>query len=94
MGGNKNHQHLGTPIEVYDLDGKYIKEYPNITIAANDIGISRNTLYGILFGSRLSAKGFQFKIKNSNKQITKYKNRQGGSIPIYQLNLNNEIVKQ
>lgn len=94
IGGNENHQHLGTPIEAYDLDGKYIKEYPNITVAANDIGVSRNTLYGILFGNRLSAKGFQFKIKNSNKQITKYKNKQGGSIPIYQLNLDNKIIKQ
>lgn len=94
IGGQKNHQHLGTPIEMYDLDGKYIKEYPNITIAANDIGVSRNTLYGILFGNRLSAKGFQFKIKSSNKQITKYKNRQGGSIPIYQLDLNNTFIKK
>ena len=58
LGGDAPKYKSGTPVEVYDLNGNYITEYPSITIAADKIGISRNTLYGILFGDRLSAKGF------------------------------------
>lgn len=94
IGGCQNHEHLGIPVELYDLNGKYVTEYPNITEAAKAIGVSRNTIYQILYGQRLSTKGFQFKRKDSNKIITKYKSRQGGSIPIYQLDLNNNIVKE
>lgn len=94
IGGCQNHEHLGTPVELYDLEGNYVTEYSNATEAAKALGISRNTIYQILYGQRLSAKGFQFKRKNSNKIITKYKSRQGGSIPIYQLDLNGSIIKK
>lgn len=94
-GGNESHIHLGQPIEVYDLDGSYIREYPNITEAAKDIGVSRNVIYGILYGDRLSAKGCQFKLKkDTHIKIGKYSNRQGGKIPIKQYDKNNNFIQE
>ena len=94
IGGNESHIHLGKPVELYDLEGNYVKEYSNITEAAKALEISRNTIYGILSGNRLSAKGYQFKLKDDNKIINKYHSRQGGKIPIIQLSMNNEFIKE
>ena len=85
IGGNESHIHIGQPVELYDLNGNYVREYPNITEAAKDIGVSRNTIYGILYGDRLSTKGYQFKLKKDiNTQIGKYANRQGGKLAVIQ----------
>lgn len=84
-GGNESHIHLGKPIELYDFQGNYITEYSNITEAAKALKVSRNTIYSILHGNRLSTKGFQFKLKeDTNKVIKPYTNKQGGKLPIYQ----------
>lgn len=94
-GGDESHIHLGKPVELYDLEGNYVTEYPNITEAAKAIGVSRNTLYGILHGSRLSTKGFQFKLKeDTDTQITKYKNRQGGKIAINQYDKEGNFIQE
>ena len=37
-GGDESHIHLGHPVELYDLNGNYITEYPNITEAAKALG--------------------------------------------------------
>lgn len=93
-GGDESHIHLGQPVELYDLNGKYVTEYPNITEAAKAIGVSRNTIYGIVYGNRLSTKGYQFKLKtNTNTKIGPYGNRQGGSIKINQYSLQNELIR-
>lgn len=95
IGGNESHIHIGQPVELYDLNGKYIREYPNITEAAKDINISRNTIYGILYGNRLSAKGYQFKLKkDTTTQISKYSNNQGGKIPIIQYNKEGQKIQE
>ena len=95
LGGNENHIHLGRPIELYDLKGNYITTYPNITEAAKEIGISRNTIYGIIYGNRLSAKDFQFKLQNdSTTMIKPYTNRQGGKKIVLQKDDENNIINQ
>lgn len=94
-GGNESHIHMGTPIELFDLDGNYVTEYPNITEAAKAIGVSRSTIYGILKGDRLSTKNFQFRKKGDTTPMTPYRNRQGGKLPIYQCNKKSlEIIKE
>ncbi len=93
-GGDESHIHLGKPVELFDFNGKYITEYPNITEAAKALGVSRNTIYGILRGERLSTKGYQFRLKGDTTPVTPYKNRQGGKKPIYQCNIDGTIIKE
>lgn len=92
LGGDENHIHLGKAVELYDLQGNYVTTYPNITEAAKHIGVSRNTIYGILYGNRLSTKGYQFKLIDSSVKILPYKNRQGGKIKVYQKDDNDNII--
>ena len=92
LGGDESHIHLGQPVEIYDLQGNYITTYSNITEAAKQIGISRSTIYGIIYGNRLSSKGYQFKLVNDNKEIKPYKSRQGGKLKVHQKDDNNNIV--
>lgn len=95
IGGHQDFRHIGQPVEVYDLEGNYITTYDNITIAAEHIGVSRNTLYNILYRDRLSTKGYQLKLKNDkNTVITKYQNNQGGGIPVLQIDKNNGNILQ
>lgn len=93
IGGN-NYDHLGTPIEAYDMQGNFVKEYPSIKSAANDIGASYAALVQVLYGRRKSCKNLQWKHKNSDIQIKEYKSRQGGSIPIVQMNDENNILQE
>ena len=94
LGGDESHIHFGVPIELFDLEGTYVATYPNITEAAKAIGVSRNTIYGIIYGNRLSTRGFQFRRVGENKEITKYSNRQGGKIKIGQIDKeSNRVIK-
>ena len=93
LGGDESHIHLGDPIEVYNLQGQYITTYPNITEAAKVIGVSRNTIYGIVFGNRLSTKGFQFKLVNDNNTIKPYTNKQGGKKSVVQKDDNANVIQ-
>ena len=93
LGGDESHIHLGDPIEVYNLQGQYITTYPNITEAAKAIGVSRNTIYGIVFGNRLSTKGFQFKLVNDNNAIKPYTNKQGGKKSVVQKDDNANVIQ-
>lgn len=92
LGGDESHIHIGQPIEAYDLNGNYITTYPNMTEAAKAIGVSRNTIYGIIHNNRLSTKGYQFKLVNDSKEIKPYKSRQGGKLPVYQKDDNGNII--
>lgn len=91
-GGDDACIHPGKIIELYDLMGKYVTEYPSATEAAQSLGISRNTIYGILQGQRLSTKGYQFKYKNDSKIIQPYMNKQGGKKPVAQYDKQNNII--
>lgn len=88
-GGDESHIHLGKPVELYNMEGNYIIEYPNITEAAKALGVYRGTIYQVLYGKRLSTKGYQFKLKeDTSTTISIYKNRQGGKKPIRQIDKN------
>ncbi len=91
-GGDEKGIHFGQPIEVYDLNGNYITTYPNMTYAAKEIGVSRNTIYTIIHNNRLSTKGYQLKKLNDNKKIKPYKSRQGGKLKVYQKDDNDNIL--
>ena len=94
-GGNVDHSDFGQPIELYNLKGQFITEYPSITAAAKAIGVSRNTIYGIVYGIRLSTKGYQFKMKRDTKTIIKpYTNRQGGKKPVIQFTDTGIIINE
>lgn len=94
IGGNESHIHLGRPVELYDMEGKYVKEYPNVTEAAKDLNISRNTIYQILYKKRKSAKNYQYKYKDDTTTIiTKYNNKQGGKKEVAQCNKDGEIIQ-
>lgn len=94
-GGDESHIHLGKPIELYDYDGNYVTEYPSITEAAKALGVSRNLIYSILYGKRLSSKNYQFKLKeDKNTIIKKYSNRQGGKYKVYQCDENWNILNE
>jgi len=52
------------PIEQYDLNGNFIKEYKSLTIAANEIGTNISNICAVLNNRRNKCKGFKFKYKN------------------------------
>ena len=52
------------PIEQYDLNGNFVKEYESITIAANEIGANVSNICAVLNGRRNKCKEFKFKYKN------------------------------
>ena len=86
LGGDTDSHYNGKEVELYDLNGKYVTSFPTVTMAAEALKVNRSTIYQILQGYRLSCKGYQFKYKNSNKQIMPYASKQGGKIPVVQLN--------
>ena len=51
------------PIEQYDLNGNFIKEYDSLTIAANEIGANVSNICAVLNGRRNKCKGFKYKYK-------------------------------
>lgn len=80
------------PIQQYSLDGNFIKEWNSLADASKELNISRGTLCSCLKGDIKSCGGYQWKYKNSDKVIQKYKS----NIiirKIVQLDLNDNIVK-
>lgn len=84
-----------TPIIQCDLKGNFIKEFPSVKQAANDTGVNRTTISGVLTGTYKSAGGYIFVYKENFpiKDISKYKRRKKG-IKIAQINpKTNEIIQ-
>lgn len=82
--GGNNREHVGKPVQCYDMDGNFIKEYPNAAYAARDIDISYSVMQQVLHEIRRSCGGYQWKYKDDPRKIEKYTNRQGGKIPVSQ----------
>jgi DNA transposition AAA+ family ATPase len=55
----------GRPINQYTLDGTFIKSHISILKAAESIGISRNSIAGVLSGKYNTAKGYLWKYVTS-----------------------------
>ncbi len=56
--GGDNYEHLGNVIELYDLDGNYVTEYPNMKEVAKALNVFYTTVCGVVYGNRLSVKGY------------------------------------
>lgn len=52
------------PVQQFDKEGNFIKEYPSAKIAASAIGIHYNNMYDHLKGRYKTSKGYIFKYKN------------------------------
>lgn len=52
------------PVDQFDKEGNFIKEYPSAKIAAAEIGIHFNNMYDHLKGRYKTIKGYVFKYKN------------------------------
>lgn len=82
------------PVELYDLNGRYIKTLPSATKVAEVLGVSRNTIYGVLHGNRPSCQGYQMKYaEDKEKIIKKFVSKQGGSKAVCQIDaISNQII--
>lgn len=91
--GGSNREHVGKPVQAYDMDGNFIKEYPNAAFASREVGISYSTLQQVLHQKRISCAGFQWKYVDDPRTIGKYKNRQGGKLPVKQFSKDGNYIK-
>lgn len=94
-GGNRpTHTICNRPIEAYDLEGNYIKEYPSITAAARELGCEVSLISAVIQGRRPTAKNCQFKAKDDNKIITKFIKKKPGPSgkQVAQMDLNNNLI--
>lgn len=74
----KNHPN-SKEVECYDLDGNYVKSYESVSQAIRQF-VSKDYNGGgqiskCIWGNRISAYGFQWKLKEDNKQILPLNNR-------------------
>ena len=90
--GGQSGEHNGKEVEIYNLDGEYIKSYSSAREAASDLNGSYSFLQQVLHGIRPTFKGYQAKYKEDDRKIYKYTSRTGGAIPIKQLDDNNNIL--
>ena len=51
------------PIEQYDLEGNFIKEWSSITEASKILKIDQSSISRVLLGNKIQVKGFKFKYK-------------------------------
>lgn len=93
-GGQDRIKFDNKPVELYDLNGRYIKTLPSATKVAEVLGVSRNTIYGVLHGNRPSCQGYQMKYaEDKEKIIKKFVSKQGGSKAVCQIDaISNQII--
>lgn len=72
-------------VELYDLQGNYVKTLPSATKTAEELGVSRSSVYGVLHKERPTCKGYQMKYTDDNNIIKPYISRQGGSRGVVQI---------
>lgn len=81
-------------MELYDLDGHYIRTIESATKVAEELGVFRGTVYQVLHKERPTCKGYQMKyVADKETKIQKFISRQGGSISVNQVHpITNEIL--
>ena len=92
--GGNNYDHSWKSVELYNYDGEYVKTLPSATAVAEFLNISRNVVYQVLHKQRRSCGGYQLKYKDDVEEIKPYKNRQGGKIPVLQLDNDFNIIQE
>lgn len=74
------------PVELYDLQGNYIKTISSATKTAEELGVSRNSIYGVLHKERPTCRGYQMKYAEDKATIIKsHKSKQGGCKSVAQI---------
>lgn len=56
-------------IEIYDLNGKFVKEVGSVKLAAEFVGAHSSTVSAVLRGDMRQVKGYQVRVKNSKTKI-------------------------
>lgn len=86
FGGQDRIKFDDKPVELYDLQGNYIRTISSATKVAKELGVSRSTIYQILYKYRPTCKNYQMKYVEDKENIIKpFISRQGGSKPINQI---------
>ena len=86
-GGQDRIKFNDKPVELYDLTGKYVKTIPSATLTAKELGVSRNSIYGVLHKERPTCKGYQMKYAEDKRTVIKpFISKQGGALRVAQIN--------
>ena len=92
-GGQDRKKFDEKPVELYDLTGKYIKTIASATKTAEELGVSRNSVYGALYQERPTCRGYQLKYQEDTRNIQPFRSRQGGSKRVRQIDpMTNNII--
>lgn len=95
LGGQDRIKFDDKPVELYTLQGIYVKTISSATKVAEELGVSRNSIYGVLHKERPTCRGYQMKYEEDITTVIKpFISRQGGSIPVVQLDPNNGNIIQ
>lgn len=83
------------PVELYDLKGNYIKTIESAIKTAEELGISKSSVYGVLHKERPTCKGYQLKYANdSQTSIKNFVSKQGGVVQVEWLDpKTNKVIK-
>lgn len=74
------------PVELYDLQGNYIKTISSATKTAEELEVARGTVYAVLHKYSLTCKGYQMKYEEDKTTIIKpFVSRQGGTKAVKQI---------
>lgn len=84
------------PIKMYDLQGKYIKEFPSISAAARELQCEPSFINAVILHRRPTAKGYQFKLKEDNTIIAPFVKKKSGpkGKTVIQYDLNDNIIQE
>lgn len=91
--GGQDRSYNGRKVNLYDLQGNYVKSYGSIKECAEALSVSYGTVYQVIQGKRKSCKNYQIKYADKTKKIEKYQNNQGGKIPINQYTKDGYFIK-
>ena len=97
-GGNRPaHTICNKVIEMYDLDGNYIKDFPSMAEAARELNCSLSLISAVIQQRRPTAKGYQFKTKGDETVIIgPFQKKKSGPVgkAVIQYDLDDNIIKE
>lgn len=97
-GGHRpTHTICDRPIEMYDLEGNYVKDFSSMASAARELNCSISLINAVIHLRRPTAKGYQFKAKNDDTiQIKPFIKKKSGPVgkAVIQYDLNNNIINE
>ena len=94
LGGQDRMKFDNKPVELYDLEGHYVRTIESATKVAEELEVSKGTIYQVLHKQRPTCKNYQMKYaEDKETKIQKFISRQGGSISVNQIHpITNEIL--